>query len=313
MGTRCISPIRDDEPPDLEAQAIYRRSAHNLAWVVKDFPYNADEAGFARRSDHTATSVQAYQRAFNCDPTWDNRTLLEDALELLDLRLGLAVDSEKRSIDAEDLDPLQMARGQLSEQLDALRAPACPTSATTQCTEPQPAKLAGDRGPDTRSLRILESFSLGLELAAGIVVPSVTPLGAGAVSPAARFVLGKAGQHRIHLGFLYGVHRSRGVMVSTLLAQFDYGVSDKSGWLTMHASIGAGYHEVYPEVRAAPELASVISPGLGVCTLDDVLCLRARGFLGPLDRDYLTIGLSLDPIRLAARRARTKNTTNKKP
>ncbi len=309
MGRRCAM---NTGAVDLEAEAVYIRTAHVLAWVVRDYPYGDDPVSLAERSTHTGWAVQAYERAFQCNAAWDNREYLEDALNLIEFRLSLAVNREKRPIDAEDLKPLRQTDRRLRKRREGLVAPTCPAGAT-RCTDDERAPeedAPPGKDKDARTLAVLDAFSLEVELGSGELwrTESGFPIQteskaifAAAISPAARFVLGQQRQHRVQLGFLYGVQLQSGSPdANALTAQLEYGIVDTSGWLAVHASMGAGFH------GNAGESKRVFVPGLGICTLGEALCLRVRGFFGPLDSDFLTVAIGLDPIRLAARQIRKR-------
>ncbi len=315
MKSRCQIPVQDDAT-DLEAQAVYGRSAQNIAWVVRDYPYPADEDGALDRSDHTLLAVTAYERAFNCEPLLANRHYIEDALDLIAFRLKLASESEQRDRGAEDLLPLTAAESRLRNRLRGL-PPACKTAAPPTCPIPEVvADDPPDETPSSRLRRALDSFALGIEVGTGISNSDNQDrraLFALAISPSYRFVLGKSDHHRVHLGFLYGLQAGNyddvtPYITSALTAQLGYAIADKTGRLAVHASLGAGFVQT-----RRFSFQSVINPGLGLCMIDDILCLHGRGFLrlqgseNTIRRDFWTIALGIDMIRLSTHKPREKS------
>ncbi len=313
MKSRCLESTDEGGLIDLKAKVIYSRSAQNLAWVVRDYPYEADKNGAWERDDHTLLAVQAYERAFNCNPSWSNRHYLQDALDLIGFRLNLATEHEKRSRNAKDLQPLTKIESRLRLRLQGLHAPPC-TATVTKCpipAEPIKRPQESDERP-TRLLRALDNFALGIEIGTGASSSKtngqkyVATLVAFAISPSYRLVLGKDDQHRVHLGFLYGLQAGRfgeppndRYTTSAVTAQLDYAIADKTGWLAVHASLGAGFQQTNASL-----IQSTITPGFGICVLSEMVCLRGRGFVRlrhrnkDTIRDFWTLALGIDPIRI---------------
>lgn len=328
MKSRCLKSADQDGLIDLKARVSYSRSAQNLAWIVRDYPYEANTNGAWERDDHTMLAVQAYERAFNCNPSWSNRHYLSDALDLITFRLDLATEHEKRSRDAEDLQPLTEAETRLRLRLQKLHAPPC-TAKAVQCPLPESVQesQAPDVRPRARLRRALDNFALGIEVGTGASSTKVNSqvyvesLFAFAISPSYRLLLGTHSQHRVHLGFLYGLQAGKfgeppndTYTTSVVTAQLDYALADETGWLAVHASLGAGFQQTNRS-----QVQSTINPGFGICVLREIVCLRGRSFLRlrhrdsvSTIRDFWTIAIGIDPIRLFARLPKKKKEKKKK-
>ena len=311
MGSRCESAVQGDAA-DLEAQAIYGRSAQNLAWVARQYPYPATKDGGLDRSEHTLRAVQIYERAFNCNPQASNRHYIDDALALIVFRQQLVSEDEKQDPETQELLlQLTQAENQLRVRLGGLQ-PLCETPAPPTC--PAPPIIEASPADDGPLNRVLDTFALSIEIGTGASVyrddgNHINSLFILTVVPSYRLTFGKHDRHRMHLGFLHGMQagyygNGNSYIASALTAQVDYAIADETGWLVVHASLGAGFQQTN-----ASALQNVINPGLGICVLHGILCLRGRTFLRLRDResrsarDFWTIALGIDPIRLITRKS----------
>ncbi len=307
MESRCSTPT---QPSDLAAELAFRRSADLMEIVVQHETYPTGRPGQSLRSDDVGAVAQSLERAYLCNPGWEQRHYLERAIKLLEERLAQIRDQERRPPSDPDSASLQQVRERLLALTLALTQP--PPCKTTTCPK-GPVAPASDE-PDTPPpppyrTKYMDLFSLRLELGAGLntrfkddqamlAEDRLTEYNNGFIygfAPGVRFLLGRNKRHVLATGFRWSVltfkDDDKKHNVHQIVARFEYGLRLHERWFSLHAAFEPG-----TQARARdPRFGTAQIGGSGaICTGDEIFCLRFGGYSGTLGGEWGLIGMFLN-------------------
>ena len=310
MESRC-STLTRDQPPDIAAEASFRRSADIMEIVVQHEAYPAGRQGQNLRSDDVGLVAQSLERAYLCHPGWEQRYYLERAIKVLEERLSQIRDEERRPLSEPDGMILQQVRERLLALTHALTrpppcvAPACPNTPVervNQAPVPQPGPYRA-KYMDLFSLRVEVGFGLGTQFIDKPTTSTYNNVFLFGAAPGVRFLLGRHKRHVLATGFRWSVlafkvdtvnHR-----VHQIVARFEYGLRLHPRWFSLHAAFEPGI-----QARARdPRFGTPQIGGSGaICTGNEVVCVRFGGYSGTLGGDWglvgMFIGAGIDVFRV---------------
>lgn len=309
MEARCSAPT---QPPDLEAERVFRLSADLMEIVVQHETYRPGET---LRSDDVGAVAQSLERAYLCNPGWEQRQYLERAIKLLEARLEQIRDHERRPPSDPDSASLQQVRDRLLALTLALTQPPPCKEITCPKGQVEPASDEPDAPtqPPYRA-KYMDLFSLRLELGAGLNTrfiddtegatdkeaeySKVVLFGA---APGVRFLLGRRKRHVIATGFRWSIlafkHKAPAESapedhrVHQIVARFEYGIRIHERWLSLHAAFEPG-------TQARAQTRRFGTPQVGgsgaICTGNESFCLRFGGYTGVNRGDWALVGMFMN-------------------
>lgn len=277
---------------DHEAELAYMRMAEMRRLAAQHYPYaKLGKDGQQYHSDDIHQSVQLYERAYACNPGWEQRRYLNEAIDMVVTRRKEIREQEARPESAPDNLQLREDEKRLREKLAQLRPPVCPSNKPACPTLKQ--EESASEPPRGYRRRFMDLFVLRVELGAlftaslqqrlAVSPEPSSPNGfAFAIAPGVRLLAGAKQRHVFGLGFRYAImtykliqygEESRDRVVQ-MAARLEYGVRISLNWLSVHASFEPG-------IQAHPLLEFFGNGQIGgsgsVCTWNEALCLRVGG------------------------------------
>lgn len=328
-GGRAEGATDNAAPPapavDHEAELAYMRMAEMRRLAAQHYPYaKLGKDGQQYHSDDIHQAVQLYERAYACNPGWEQRRYLNEAIDMVVTRRKAIREQEARPESAPDNLQLMEDEKRLREKLSELRPPLCQANKPT-CPTPKQEESASEPPRGYRK-RFMDLFALRVEVGAlfksslyeglegtnSIPPDPESPQGfTFALAPGVRLLAGAKQRHVFGLGFRYAImtfkpeeeERDRVVQMA---ARLEYGVRISLNWFSVHASFEPGI-QVHPLLEY---FGNGQIGGFGsVCTWNEALCLRVGGgkavrVAGPkttnIERffDFNTVTFGIDVFRL---------------
>lgn len=303
---------------DREAQLGFLRVAEMRRMVAENYPYaKLGSEGPKIHTDDVHIAVQQFEMAFACEPVWEQRRYLDEALELVLARRDQIRDVEKRAGASAEFMQLAEDEARLRQKLGKLRRPPCPAT-TTGChgvihanpVEPEQGAKRGYRA------RLMDLLSLRLEFGGGFKAVLQTPMGSRrdglpfvtSIAPGVRLLAGENGRHVFGLGFRYTLlaYVGEGYHASQMSARFEYGVRAHPRWFSIHGSFEPGL-QTHPRRESFGH--TQIGGSGSLCTWNEALCLRFGGSAAVGQRDGAELGVGfatfgLDLFRVIDNRLR---------
>lgn len=295
---------------DPAAEAAFVRSALMMRLVAENFSFPGGRE--SERSKMILRVILGYERAFDCNPVWNKRQYLLDAIDVAESHIKHVRSVERRALSESTIDAVIKGRQRVRVRLDGLREPSCPTKLDL-CGDEEVIVVAPPAEPVGGYAGWARRLSLRVELGGGGVrtreESDDDDVRSGAysvmVSAGSRFVVGSSTRHRFVLGGTYGLagyeyiaHHSR--MAHWLLLRAEYGIVAHPRWLTLQVGFEAGLG-LAPRPRDEVTAHGLSGLSAGLCILEEILCARVRGF-APLRRPDFFEGifglLSVDVFRV---------------
>ncbi len=309
MESRCSTLT---QPPDLAAEASFRRSADLMEIVVQHEAYPAGRSGQNLRSDDVGSVAQSLERAYLCHPGWEQRHYLERAIRMLEQRLSQIRDAERRPPSEPDSMLLQQVRDRLVALTGALTQPTPSTpppckNVSRKCEADQPTAPS----PGAYRAKYMDLFSLRVELGFGLGTQFTDTTSTNfdnvflfGVAPGVRFLLGN--EHKRHVlatGFRWNVlafkHDGDNNRVHQMVARFEYGLRLHERWFSLHAAFEPG---IQARVQATSFGTAQLGGSGAVCTGNEAFCVRFGGYSGTFGGAVglagMFIGAGIDVFRV---------------
>lgn len=299
LDGRCVGAL-GAAAVDLEAETGYARMAEMRRMVVDHFPFNNyGPGGLPQRSENVQAAAQFYERAYRCNPGWDQRHHLNTAIAMIERQRKRIAEDERRpgsedfTMLTEEEARLRKVLEELQTQQERLRPPPCEAS---RCPELGPG--VGSRPPRGYRGRLMDLLSLRIEVgptASLRVDEGVEPDPIDArvdtleeyrpnafvfsLSPGVRLLAGEKQRHVFGLGARYTLlafkdQADASERVHQMALRMEYGIRVHLDWFSVHAGFEPGI-----QAHARKEyFGHVQLGGYGsLCTWGEALCLRVGG------------------------------------
>lgn len=300
---------------DVEAERAFMRMAEMRRLIVQYYPYDRLDKKKAPevRSDDVSQAAQLLEMAYDCNPGWDQRRYLGDAIDMIVARRKQIREQERRPDSVEDSVALLTVEKRLRDKLGRLQAPVCSPMMPVCPTAPRP--VISSESPRGYRKRLMGLFSLGVEFGGSFYGrlyegiqddgvpddhsrPTAFVLG---LAPGIRLQAGARQRHVFGLGFRYTLlaFREEGAKdhVSQMAARFEYGYRFHERWFSLHGSFEPGI-QVHPVQTYFGH--AIVGGGGRMCTWNEALCLRVGGSRSVLpgsgpyfDAAYVTFGVDV--------------------
>ena len=304
---------------DHAAELAYMRMAEMRRLAAQHYPYaKLGKDGQQYHSDDIHQAVQLYERAYGCNPGWEQRRYLNEAIDMVVTRRKEIREKEARPESAPDNLQLMEDEKRLRETLAQLRPPVC-KSLKPMCPTPKQEESASE-APRGYRKRFMDLFAFKVEVGVmfssklyegiqddGLPDDRSSPWGFNfALAPGVRLLAGAKQRHVFGLGFRYSLLtfeeeevRDRIVQMA---ARLEYGVRVSLNWFSIHASFEPGI-QAHP-VREYFGHGQIGGSG-SICTWNEALCLRVGGGKSvPINRedkpyfDFNTVTFGIDVFRV---------------
>jgi len=325
----AVEPGGQPDANNLAPAFQYGRIAETLAHLALELEAGDAELEY-RLAFTTERALYAYELAFDCAPTYENRYYLQRALRLISLRLDRLESTESFTEVAESAVPtLKSRRQELAAKLP--EAPEPPTCPVHECPPALPPPTPQEPRPATEKyfLRV----GIGLLAIPRLYVEEREYYNSSGVNASialgARFLLGKKKRQLLEAGARGSLLSFRALAVENtnlfdntdndpnndniageqvplyvleVLPRYGYKVHPQH--LSLYAELGLGVQALrFGDSFAAFQL----SPGGYVCSVNDVLCINARyqaSITTPSrelfnETSALVVALSFDVLRFA--------------